>query len=264
MTQPAAVVADAPATFASSAPFYDALTAHHNYEALTDTLEALIERHGRPGRRLLDLACGTGKSSLPFARRGYRVTACDISQEMLAQAREKPDVRVRWRHADMRALPELGGFDLVTCIDEPISYLLDPEEVAACFRSVARTLRRGGLFLFDLTALRTHNTVFARVECYEQQGWFFVWRGHGDGRAAPGTLSAFTVEAFAPLPGGGWRRHTSHHQQRHHPRTLVSGLLHDAGLETIAVYGLTPDGGVHPEPDEARHTKFLYFARKSG
>lgn len=43
----------------------------------------------RPGSRLLELNCGTGEDAVHFAREGFQVTACDVSSEMIAQAREK-------------------------------------------------------------------------------------------------------------------------------------------------------------------------------
>ena len=42
--------------------------------------------NGASGTRLLDLACGTGKSFEPFVRRGFEVTGCDASPRMLAEA----------------------------------------------------------------------------------------------------------------------------------------------------------------------------------
>ena len=42
-------------------------------------------RHGFAGKRLLDLACGTGNSFVPFMGRGFRVTGCDASPAMLAR-----------------------------------------------------------------------------------------------------------------------------------------------------------------------------------
>src|SRR5215213_6397598 len=71
------------------AAHYDAFTAHHDYEAWTRDLEALAVRHGLTGRTLLDVACGTGKSFLPYLDRGYEVTACDIAPEMVELARLK-------------------------------------------------------------------------------------------------------------------------------------------------------------------------------
>src|SRR5919112_1807986 len=95
--------AEAPAAeaYRGLAPFYDAWTSH---------LERRARRFGVSGRRLLDVACGTGKSFLPLLERGYEVTGCDISPEMLAEARAKaPGVVLE--EADMRELPKLGEFD---------------------------------------------------------------------------------------------------------------------------------------------------------
>src|SRR4051812_22850285 len=83
------------------APYYDALTAGSDYEAWTSHVLALVRGYGACGVRLLDVACGTGKSFEPFIRRGFEVTACDASPAMLAQAaRRAPGVHLV--EADMR------------------------------------------------------------------------------------------------------------------------------------------------------------------
>ena len=249
-------------TFAGCAPFYDNLTAHHDYESVAGMIEQMLERHGGPGRRMLDVACGTGKSFLPMIRRGYEVTACDLAPEMLAQARAKAGDAAELLVADMRALPALGEFDFVTCIDEPINYLLDPDEVGQTFASVAANLREGGLFLFDLNTLRAFREIFARDECYEQEGWFFVWRGHGGDDDAPGVCSGFTIEAFTERADGHWVRLSNQHLQRHHPDERVRGLLARAGLERVGAYGIEPDGTLVDCPDERRHMKVFHVAHK--
>jgi SAM-dependent methyltransferase len=249
-------------TFSSCAPFYDSLTAHHNYEDVADMVEDMLGRHGHPGRRMLDVACGTGKSFLPLARRGYDVTACDISPEMLEHARGKANSATQLVVADMRALPRLGAFDLVTCMDEPINYLLETEEVERTFASVADNLRPGGLFLFDLNTLRAFRTSFARDDCYEQEGWLFVWRGHGDASTAPGARSGFTIEAFSERSEGGWSRLSNQHLQRHYAADEIPALLARAGLERVGLYGIAPDGTLDARPDEERHMKLFHVARK--
>ena len=249
-------------TFRGCAPFYDSLTAHHNYEDVADMIEGILDRHGHPGRRMLDVACGTGKSFLPLVKRGYEVTACDISPEMLELARAKAGGAVDLAVADMRSLPAFGEFDFVTCLDEPINYLLETGDVDRTFASVAANLRPGGLFVFDLNTLRSFRTVFAGDECYEQEGWLFVWRGHGDESSAPGSRSAFTIEAFTERPDGGWARLSNQHLQRHYPADEVPALLARAGLERVGLYGIAPDGTLDPSPDEDRHLKLFHVARK--
>ena len=74
---------------------------------------ARAARRSRPalrGRRLLDVACGTGRSFLPMLERGYDVTACDISPAMAARAREKSGGAARVlvaRHPRARAARQL-------------------------------------------------------------------------------------------------------------------------------------------------------------
>src|SRR4051812_5012012 len=94
------------------APHYDAFTAGYDYERWIDALEGLAIEHGLGGSRVLDVACGTGKSFLPMVERGYEVVACDLSPGMVERAREKVlGTAVELLVADMRSLPELGAFD---------------------------------------------------------------------------------------------------------------------------------------------------------
>src|SRR3954465_10324868 len=101
------------------APFYDELTREHDYDGWTRHLEERALALGLRGRRLFDAACGTGKSFLPFVERGYTVTGCDISAEMVALASAKSP-RARLFVADLRTLERVGSFDLITCLDDSL------------------------------------------------------------------------------------------------------------------------------------------------
>src|SRR3954449_3745566 len=130
----ALLVPDLPAeAYDGLAPAYDAFTAGHEYVRWLDYLEDLAVEHGLSGKALLDVGCGTGKSFLAMLDRGYEVVACDLSPEMVARAREKVenDARADVFVADMRALPELGAFDLVTCLDDAMNYLLTGDQLRA-------------------------------------------------------------------------------------------------------------------------------------
>ena len=61
-----------------------------------------------PEGRILDLACGYGRIAVPLARRGFQVTGLDLSEPLLAVARERAaqaGVAAEWRRADMRDMP---------------------------------------------------------------------------------------------------------------------------------------------------------------
>jgi SAM-dependent methyltransferase len=245
----------------SLAAVYDDLTHDHDYDAWTATLEQLASRHGLRGRRLLDLACGTGKSFLPFAARGFAVTACDISRGMLAQAGRKAGPDVRLLEADMRRLPALGAFDLVTCLDDALNYLEDERELTDAFHGAARSLAPNGVFLFDLNTLGIYRSLFAGESCSELEDAFFVWRGGADRALPEGAPAPLTIEAFRRRQDGSWTRVTSHHSQRHFSDGSVRRALEQAGLHCVAVHGLTPDGVLHADVQELVHTKRVYVAR---
>src|SRR4051812_2765727 len=98
------------------APYYDTFTAHHRLDAGTASIEELAIRHGMRGNRLLDLACGTGRSLAPFAARGWQVAGCDVSPAMLARAAERVPAGVPLLERDVRDLEQLGAFDLITAL----------------------------------------------------------------------------------------------------------------------------------------------------
>src|SRR5687768_11842828 len=93
-----------PSSYDLFAPFYDAFTASSDYDAWARCVLALADEYGLAGRKLLDLACGTGNSFVPFLRAGFEVTGCDASAAMLSEAARKAPT-ANLVHADVRELP---------------------------------------------------------------------------------------------------------------------------------------------------------------
>ncbi len=249
-----------PSDYDAFAPFYDEFTAASDYETWTREALAAAARHGLAGDALLDLACGTGKSFLPFLSRGFAVTGCDASPAMLAKAALKaPDVELV--RCDLRELPLLGSFDLVTCFDDSLNYLLDSGELGACFRGIAANLAPGGLALFDLNTLRAYRTTFACDTVTERDGTVFAWRGESTPGFSPGQAAAAAIDVFAATGDGRYERTVTRHEQRHFSRGEVERLLGEAGLRCVAVYGALDDGPLVEPADESAQLKVLYIAR---
>lgn len=105
--------------------------------------------HGRlaPGRRALELGCGTGLFLEQVARAsGAAVTGLDLSTDLLAQARRRcaglPGVRLVRGNAEQAPFPA-ASFDVVYG-----SSVLHHLDTAAAAREVARLLRPGGRLVF--------------------------------------------------------------------------------------------------------------------
>src|SRR4051794_13956149 len=220
---------------------YDAFTAASDYEAWTGHVLALARAYTWPGGDVLDVGCGTGKSFLPSVRRGFRVTGCDSSPAMLAQAAGKaPEVRLI--EADMRDLPAIGEFGLVTCFDDALNHLHDDADLVAAFGSLARNLSDDGLALFDLNTLLTYRTTFASASVAESDGLVFVLQGDAGPEVPPGTLATALVSVFSRGPDARYERITAQLVQRDFPPHRVISLMAAGGLECLGVHGVLADG----------------------
>lgn len=124
------------------ARIYDEIYADKPYAAEARFVHELA---GKPGGKLLDVACGTGRHAIEFAELGYDVTASDINEELLATGREAAGERVRFVQGDMCDLDVDGGpFDLVTCLFDSIGYAQDDERIVSALRSLRRHAVPGG------------------------------------------------------------------------------------------------------------------------
>jgi SAM-dependent methyltransferase len=244
------------------AAYYDAFTAVSNYEKWTGFVLELAERLGVGGTTLLDVACGTGKSFMPFVTRGFEVTGCDASAAMLAEAaRKAPGVALV--QADMRELPSIGCFDLVTCFDDSLNYLLEERDLERALESIARNMSPAGIALFDLNTLLAYRTTFACDDVTVKDGIVFAWQGESSSDAAPGSRADAVIDIFASRGDGLYERVRVRHAQRHFPPERVTALMAGAGLDCLGVHGVRDDGSLEPELDETRHLKVLYTARRA-
>jgi SAM-dependent methyltransferase len=112
-------------------------------------------------RRMLELACGTGRLTLPLARLGVvgELVGLDNSEPFLERLRsrlsgESLPTRVEVVAGDMRAPPVDGPFELIAIPFNSLAYLTAREDRVACLRAVRGLLAPEGCFAFDLVAPR--------------------------------------------------------------------------------------------------------------
>jgi SAM-dependent methyltransferase len=96
------------------------------------------------GMRVLDVAAGTGNASIPAAERGAKVTASDLTPELLEAGRARAEaagVQLDWEVADAENLPfDDGSFDVVM---SSIGAMFAPHHQAVADELV-RVCRPGG------------------------------------------------------------------------------------------------------------------------
>lgn len=104
------------------------------------------------GGRVLELACGTGRFTIPVAKAGLDVVAGDLSEQMLQSARgaaADAGVTVDFRQLDMRDFDLGMRFETIMIAANSVLHLHRIEEFRAFFASVERHLAPDGRLVFD-------------------------------------------------------------------------------------------------------------------
>lgn len=108
-----------------------------------------IKKYGGP---VLELACGTGRITIPIAEQVVQITGLDISPSMLAHARRKSSARgveVEWIEADCCDFDLGMRFGLIFFPFNSIAHLQDLESIESCFACVKNHLRTEGRFIIE-------------------------------------------------------------------------------------------------------------------
>jgi SAM-dependent methyltransferase len=201
--------------------------------------ETYAETCGGP---VLELGCGTGRVTIPLARRSSDITGIDNSLPMLIRAREKATaagVSIKWIRADIRQFPLKKKSNLILFPFGSIWHLIEDGDVEACFSCVHKHLAPGGRFIID----SFHpNAVNSRGEASREKAIFHY--------PDPDSGKTITVKETKSPDGNDTIRHITWHYEMEGKRLFSRGFrlrifspeeltkkIHKSGFTIEAVYG---------------------------
>ena len=234
------------------ASFYDKLNASVDYRGIYRFVSSVFKENGVPeGAMLLDLACGTGVLTVPFAKAGYDMIAVDLSADMLMTARERSDeeeVCPLYLCQDMRELDLYGTVDGGYCCLNSLNYLDTQDDLEKVFDRLKYFVAPGGVFVFDVnTAYKFINVYGDKTYVYDEEDVFCVWQNHTE--VAP-LASEFTLTFFAPDKKGKYCRFEEGQRQTYFAPEDIERAYRKAGFETLGIYG-SVDRDAPKDTDEA-------------
>lgn len=161
----------------------------------------------RKGQRILDVAAGTGASSVPYQKAGLDVVAADLSEGMLAEGRRRHP-GINFVRADVTDLPFADEeFDVVT-----ISFgIRNVAEYVTALRELHRVTKPGGRIVvceFSTPAWTPFRMVYQEylVKALPFAGRLFSSNPESYSYLAETIQSWPDQEAFsAAISGAGWR-----------------------------------------------------------
>jgi len=221
--------------YAALAPHYDEMGKDPAIETFygewqRSLVRAMARYRVRP-RVLVDLACGTGNTAVPWTRRrGLRVVGVDRSEAMLRVARRKSSA-VRWYCQDLTSLNIPERADVVTCHFDALNHVLREAELQRVFDSVARVLREGGLFQFDLNTRHMLRWLGGRQKLFHVgRHWYAA-----DNAFDPATGVATFRQVWFVARGRLYRRMDVTVRERAYDDRGLRRMLRRAGLRLVKV-----------------------------
>mgnify|MGYP002732001366 CR=1 FL=1 len=214
---------------------YDRLTNDVDYGSWVDFAEAILEREGLHPRTAADLACGTGSAARILAERGYRVTAVDLSEEMLTEAMDKcGDLEnlPTFVHQNLAQLRLPRAVDMAVCFLDSLDYILDPADCERAIRRTYRALNPGGIFIFDVNTPEKLQSMDGQVFLDEDDDVYCVWRGEFDEDT---NICSYGMDLFQ-RDGDVWHRSFEEHREYAYSIEQLKTYLKNAGFTHIKVW----------------------------
>ena len=217
---------------------YDSLTLDIPYEQMLSYMEALLQRHGKRPETVLDLACGTGSMSVLMARKGYRVLAADLSEDMLAMAWEKAadmeENRPFFICQPMQELQLPYEVEWIACCLDSLNYVTDPEACCEALRRCYEALTPGGVLIFDINSAEKLKGLDGQVFLDENEDTYCVWRAEFDREE---NICYYGMDIFQQADDGLWERSFEEHMEYAYSVEQLMDFLRQAGFQTIEIYG---------------------------
>ena len=99
---------------------------------------------------ILDLGCGFGRIATPLAKKNFNIIGVDMSDILLSYARRHTNKKAEFISGDMRNLDFKELFDKGFNAFSSFGYFKTRSEDNMVLKSISRSLKSHGLFLFDL------------------------------------------------------------------------------------------------------------------
>lgn len=105
--------------------------------------------------KILDLACGYGRFTIPLAKKGYNIEGIDITPIFIARARKdakKEKLLIKFTLGDIRKLPyKDDSFNKIICMWSAFIELNNRKDQLKAIKEMNRVLIKGGFVFIDMS-----------------------------------------------------------------------------------------------------------------
>ena len=217
------------------AKYYDKYMSHVNYYKWVNfILNRFNKSHKENPRKILELACGTANISCRLVKKGLKVDASDISEEMLKIASQKPFCPNLLQRDMTTKLPK-QTYDLVLLLFDSINYLMEKEKIIKLLNNIYISLVKKGLFIFDLTTQKNCERNFnGFINLEDKKDEYFVHQSDFN----PADSIQTTHLTFFVKKGFLFSRTDEIHKQKIYKVEEITELINSTDFKLKGIYSI--------------------------
>ncbi len=221
------------AAYSALATHYEYFIADCDYEKWSQYVCGKVKEYS-PTNIGADIACGSGYFTRKLKKRGFDVFGYDISPEMLTEARRlsaEEGLQIEYVQGDVKSFKSLNKLGFVTAINDGFNYI-EPEHLSKAFKAVARSLKKGGAFIFDISSeYKLKNILGNNVFSVDDEDVTYVWFNKLENDKVIMDITLFE------RTGNVYLRKDERHEQYIHSIKSVEAALFGAGFEIKEIVG---------------------------
>ena len=237
--------------YANLAQWFEYLNDDCDYENWSQYLILKLKEY--PLSSGLDIGCGGGWFTRAFTKAGYQMTGLDISPQMLDFAQNtslKQGVRAEYILGDIASTKLPCRYDFATAINDCINYI-PKNKLNSALKNIAKALKEGGIFLFDISSKRKFDTKIANtVSADDREDITYLSFNKVDGDKV-----TMDVTLFARRDDGAFERYDETHTQYIYTEDEIVQSLQNNGFSVLAVEG-------HLGEEKTQSDRLCFLARK--
>jgi len=217
------------------AEYYDRLLGNEEIAEWTEYLLGLLEKAGaRKAASVLECGCGTGRITLGLAKAGYRITALDLSEDMLWIAQEKLrgfGLRANFVCADMKNFRLEKKCGAVVAAYDVVNYITEEDSLKNFFGCAYHNLTSGGLVLFDISSQGyLYDLLGGETLMHDTEETTWIWHNVRSGDIVTSDITLFA------LTNGLYKRYDERHVLRVWAAEQLKAMLRDVGFSEVRAY----------------------------
>lgn len=244
------------------AQYYDEYMKHVPYDQWTKfILRQFNKKYKRKPNKVLEMACGTANISSRLVKKGIEVDAADNSQQMLNIASKKPFCPNLF-NKDITASYQADAYELILLIYDSINYILKKEQITILFKNVYNSLKKKGLFIFDLSTQKNcHRNFDGFINLVDHPDSYMVHQSD----YFPEESIHNTHLTFFDKKGYLFSRNDEIHKQKIYSNSEILQLIKKSKLKVLGIYSIgDPSNLLENDPTilDSNFTRLFYVLGK--